>query len=562
MKKILFLAGLISCYAPIRLYAQVNIDSVEQRMDTIFKKYNHSQGPGCAVAVIEDGRVIFEKTYGMANLEYRQPLTANSVLDIGSLTKQFTGLAISTLIQQGKLSLNDDIRKYLPWVPDFGKVITIDMLIRHTSGLRDYPEALMAAGWRYNELATLADVKQLVEKQQDLDFIPGTQESYCNTGYVLLAAIVEKVSNETFPVWMKENVFKPLKMDASFILDDAGRVIPDLATSYALNGQDYSKYSDVLSAYGSGSMYSSLADLAKWVIRFQERIRLKDPIYVRMVQEGSLNSGEKVPYGFGLEIGLEQGLKTISHTGAWVGYRTNIRNYPDQHFAFITLSNADDNDLSGPYARAIAAVFLRNQFKGEAVDQVKAMPTRAIPLTVLNKYTGDWLLGPPANKVFGFTVDSGHLTLHINGATFPLEAKTDHQFYFAADNSAIDFGSAETFSYESPTNTIPGKRIKKNSNTAVFSPNSEQLRAYCGTFYCAELETRYTVYTLNGKLMIHHFRRGDFELNPVKDRSGAFTSDIGTLDFYSNQQQPISGFKLSGDRIRNIRFRKQILTKQ
>jgi CubicO group peptidase (beta-lactamase class C family) len=560
MKQVLLLVVLIICYGSMRLSAQINIDSVTQRMDTIFKKYNHIQGPGCAVAVIKDGQVIFEKTYGMGNLEYNQPLTANSVFDIGSLTKQFTGFAISTLIQQGKISLKDDIRKYLPWVPNFGKVITIDMLIHHTSGLRDYPGALMVAGWQYNELATLADVKQLVEKQQDLDFVPGTQESYCNTGYVLLAAIVEKVTGESFPVWMKENVFKPLKMDASFVLDDHGRVIPNLATSYALNGQDYSKYSDILTAYGSSCMYTSLADLAKWVIHFQEMIRLQDPIYMRMEQEGSLNDGEKVPYGFGLEIGSEEGMKTISHTGAWVGYRTNIRNYPDQHFAFITLCNADDNDLSGPYARAIFEVFLKDQSKGEAIDRVKAMPTRTLPVTVLNKYTGDWLLGPPANKVFKFTADSGHLTLHLGSTTFRLESKTDHQFYFAADNSAIDFVSAETFHYESSTNTITGRRIKKTSNAVAFSPDSKQLQVYCGSFYSSELETQYKVYTLNGKLMIHHFRLGDFELVPVKDQFNVFNSDIGTLDFYTDQQHHISGFKLSGDRVRNIRFAKVNVT--
>lgn len=561
MKKILLLVSLTSFYISSGLYAQTSTGSVEQKLDTIFKKYNHTNGPGCAVAVIRDGRLILEKTYGMANLEYSQPLKATSVFDIGSLTKQFTGLAISTLIEQKKISLKDDIRRYLPWVPGFGKVITIDNLVHHTSGLRDYPEALMVAGWRYSELATLADVRQLVEKQQELDFVPGTQVSYCNTGYVLLAAIVEQVTGETFPVWMKENVFKPLKMDASFIQDDAGSVIANLATSYALTDHGYSKYGDVLTAYGSGSMYSSLADLANWVIHFQEMIRLKDPIYMRMVQEGSLSNGEEVPFGFGLEIGSERGLKTISHSGAWVGYRTNIRNYPDQHFAFITLSNADDNDVSLDYARAIATVFLKDQFKGNEVDQVKAMPTLTLPVAVLNKYTGDWLLGPPANKVFNFTVDNGQLTCHVGGAAFALEAKNDHAFYFTADNSIIDFGPVETFDYKSSAFSISGKRLKKNTNVAAFMPTSRQLESYCGTFYSKELESRYKVYMLSGKLMIHHFRRGDFELIPVKYRPNGFTSGIGTLDFYTNQQQ-ISGYKLSGDRIKNIRFGKLASDKQ
>jgi CubicO group peptidase (beta-lactamase class C family) len=542
----------------MRSNAQIKIDSAERRMDTIFKKYYHTQGPGCAVAVVKDGRVIFEKTYGMANLEYSQPITSNSVFDIGSLTKQFTGLAISMLIQQGKISLNDNIRQYLSWVPNFGKVITINMLIHHTSGLRDYPEALMAAGWRYNELGTMADVKQLVATQNDLDFLPGTEEAYCNTDYVLLAAIVEKVTGEAFPLWMKENVFKPLKMDASFILDNSGTIIPNLATSYVSNNKGSAKYNDVLTAYGSSCMYSSLNDLAGWVIHFQERLRLNDPIFTRLVQDGSLNNGKKVPYGFGVEIGSERGLKTISHTGAWVGYRTNIRNYPDQHFAFITLCNSDDNDLSGPYARAITATFLKDYLKRDTVDQVKQLPTRIVPIGVLNQYTGNWLLGSPANKVFSLTVDSGRLTFHTNGIAFPLEAKNDHLFYFAADNSVINFVSIKTFSYTSSIITIPGKRFIKNDNAPAFSPGGKQLISYCGNFYSAELETTYMISMLNGKLMIHHFRLGDFELNPVKDHQNEFTSDIGKLDFEKDNKGHYSIFKLSGERIRNIRFRKRI----
>jgi len=551
MKSLITIFLYLTFYTPVYLYAQNDTILAGRQIDSIFNQYQHTAGPGCAVAVIRHGQVILEKAYGMANLEYRQPITANSAFDIGSLTKQFTGLAISTLAQEGKLSPQDDIRKYLPWVPVFGKPITIDNLLRHTSGLRDYPEALMAAGWRYHELATMADVKELVSKQKELDFTPGTEESYCNTGYVLLAMIVEKASGESFPEWLKQQVFIPLHMDSSFILADAGRVIPDLATSYAKDGQGYSRYTDMLTAYGSSAMYSTLNDLSKWVIHFQEMLRQKDPVYARMIQTGRLTDGAAINYGYGLETGDERGLAVIAHTGAWVGYRTDIRIYPHEDFAFVTLSNADDNDLSGTYARAIAATWLKKRFSITELDSVKAWPAKQLNPGLLKKYEGDWLLGPPANKIFSFHADSGHLIITIGNASFPLEAKSDHDFYFAADQSLIKFKLPSNLVYQSATIMIQGQQVEKIKKR-ILPP----VTVYCGTYHSNELETSYTVYTFNGKLMVHHFRLGDFQLTP-SGLPGEFTSDIGRFDFYKGKMTPSAGFYLSGERVRKLRFERQ-----
>lgn len=557
MKSILLISLFICLNISSRLYAQKNIDSSGLKIDKIFEKYNHLKGPGCAVAAIQNGKVILKKSYGLANLDYNQPISSSSIFDLGSLAKQFTGLAISTLVQEKKILLSDDIRKYLPQVPNFGSVITVNNLIHHTSGLRDYPEALMAAGWRYNELCTFDDVIRLVSHQQELDFKPGAEQSYCNTGYVLLAAIVEKVTGELFPQWMKSNIFKPLKMNASFFFNDSGRVIPGLATSYATIDTAYSEYSDILTAYGSSCMYSSLDDLSKWVIHFQEMIRLKDPVYLRMLEKGKLANGTQLDYGFGFEIGEEQGLKTISHTGSWAGYRTNIRIYPEQQFIFITLCNADDNDLSGKYARQIAAAFLKGQFKADETEKLKRMPTLQLGSSTLKKYTGDWQLGPPANKVFTFTVDSGRLICHVGSYISQMNAKTENTFFIDTENSYIVFNSTDQFDYKSSWFWITGKRISEHAASTKFSPDSVQLKAYIGIYYSQELETQYKVGLINGKLIVQHFRRGNFELDPIKDRPNHFKADIGKIDFYLNQKNHVAGFKLSGERVRNMRFEKR-----
>ena len=193
------------------LSCQVDSVSRNSEIDAIFEKYNSKTGPGCAVAVISNGQEVYTKGFGSANLEYDIDISPSTVFDIASVSKQFTGLAISTLLQEEKIGLDDDIRKYLPDVPDFGKIITIRHLIHHTSGLRDWPQTLNVAGWRWDEVFSFQDIMRMVKNQKELDFDPGTQHMYSNTGYNLLAAIVEKVSGKSFREWTHENIFEPLK---------------------------------------------------------------------------------------------------------------------------------------------------------------------------------------------------------------------------------------------------------------------------------------------------------------------------------------------------------------
>jgi CubicO group peptidase (beta-lactamase class C family) len=206
MKKLI----LFLLFSP-HLFCQNKPDSLENKVDAIFQKFNNLKGPGCAVAIIRNGTVIFRKGYGLANLEYEIPIGPATNFDIASVSKQFTGMAISTLIQQGKISLDDDIHKWLPDVPQFGKLITIRHLLHHISGIRDWPQTLNAAGWRWDETFSFQDIMRMVKYQKDLDFEPGTKFSYSNTGYNLLAAIAEKAVT-TFREWTDSVIFKPLGM--------------------------------------------------------------------------------------------------------------------------------------------------------------------------------------------------------------------------------------------------------------------------------------------------------------------------------------------------------------
>src|SRR5476651_1114784 len=209
---------LLFVYISLFCTAQTTPVSLQNQMDSMFKKYDKPTSPGVAALIVKDGKIVFEKGYGMANLEYDAPITPTTVFDIASVSKQFCGFAISTLIQEGKILPDDDIHKYLPDVPQFSKPITIRNLIHHTSGLRDWPEALHAAGWRWDEAFRYEDIMRMVKQQRELDFDPGSKYQYSNTGYNLLAEIVAKVSGKTFPEYIDGHIFKPLDMKQSMVM--------------------------------------------------------------------------------------------------------------------------------------------------------------------------------------------------------------------------------------------------------------------------------------------------------------------------------------------------------
>jgi CubicO group peptidase (beta-lactamase class C family) len=538
MKRITIPALIISLLISTCCSAQINISA---GVDSIFTTYGN-KGPGCAVAIVKNAQVIFTKGYGLASLEYKLPISASSVFDIASLSKQFTGFAISTLIQQGKISLNDDVRKYLPDFPKFEKVITIGNLVHHTSGLRDWPEALEAAGWRYSELCSFDDIMNMVKHQKELDFEPGSEHSYSNTGYNVLAAVVEKVTGKSFCEWTSENIFKPLGMAATFFLDDSRKVIPGLASSYYLDNNSFVKSTDILTAYGSSSLYSSVDDLDKWAINFEKAINAKEPVYMRMLEGTMLNNGTKISYGFGLESEDYNGYKSIVHTGAWAGYRTIIRMFPDQKMAFIVLGNANDNNLSGGLANKLVDLFLEKQ--NSSVAPVKARPVYHPATAMLNKYTGNYKWG---GGEVAITQDKGILMFQYTGeGVYPTIALADSVFLLEAANKTFTFhtdkgGAVNSFTF----------RDKLGKRFAIYKTTIEELPQYAGTYYSGELEAQYRVYVKDKKLFIHHFRRGDFELSSnTKDE---FTGDIGTLTFYRDSKK-VSCFKLSGGRVRNIRF--------
>ena len=320
---------------------------IERRIDEIFIAYNNST-PGAAVGILQDGEFIYKRSFGMASLEHNIPITSKSVFQIASISKQFTTMAIILLEQEEKLSIDDDIRMYLPEVPDFGATITIRNLGNHTSGLREVGDLLRMIGWRSRDLTTTGDILKMVSMQKELNFEPGSQYIYCNTGFLLLALIVERVSGTPFREFVEERIFKPLEMNDSFVHDNVSDVVNNIAYAYTVRrGGGFGWSIPNFESFGSTSVRTTLEDFAKWERNFRhKKIGGEDGI-AKLLTKGKFNNGEENYYAFGIWHEEYRGMKGIRHTGSHAGYRVNFVMYPEYGISTILLGNVTSVDRQG-----------------------------------------------------------------------------------------------------------------------------------------------------------------------------------------------------------------------
>ena len=364
-------------------------------MDTLFEQIIRNDSPGAAVSVIKDGSIIYKNGYGIANMEYDIRITPSTIFHVASVSKQFTTFAIAILADQGKLLLDDDIHKYLPEVPDFGKKINICHLIYHTSGLRDQWELLTLAGWRDDDVITQEHIMKMVRNQKELNFDPGDEYSYCNTGYTLLAEIVERVSGQSFREFTRVNIFEPLGMQNTHFHDDHEMIVKNMAYSYSSDGNGGFKKSVLNFAnVGATSLFTTVEDLAKWLDNFDKKIVGGASIINQMLQKGKLNNGKEIDYAFGLAIGEYRGLKTFGHSGGDAGYRSHVVCFPDQKFCVVVLSNLGSFSPSD-LAMRVSDVYLADQLapikpKEELKEETKEQQPVEVNLASLDEYVGSY----------------------------------------------------------------------------------------------------------------------------------------------------------------------------
>jgi CubicO group peptidase (beta-lactamase class C family) len=310
------------------------------RIDAIFSQYDRPGSPGCALGIVQDGRVVYEKGYGFANLDYDIPHAPHMVYYVGSVSKQFTAAAIALLADEGRISLDDDVRRYVPELPDYGRPITIRHLVHHTSGLRDIYTLMDLAGLRLEDVMTDDDALALITRQRELNFPPGDAYLYSNSGYWLLGQIVQRVTGSSLRVYADEKIFRPLGMTHTRFHDQPDRVMPDRVVSYGSGGDGYRiTYLGNFDKIGAGGLYTTLGDLARWDANFYEP-RVGGPEFVRTLRtRGVLTSGDTLVYAFGNNVTRRRGLDMVRHSGALMGFRADLVRYPAERFTVITLCN-------------------------------------------------------------------------------------------------------------------------------------------------------------------------------------------------------------------------------
>jgi CubicO group peptidase (beta-lactamase class C family) len=336
---------------------------IEPKLDEIFAPWDSTSSPGCALAVIRDGEVLYSRGYGMANLEHGISISPASVFYVGSVSKQFVAASIALLAEEGALDLDDDIRNYVPEIPEYDRPITIRHMIHHTSGLRDYLTLMALAGKSFADATSEEEVIDLLSRQQELNFSPGEEHLYSNSGYFLLAVIVKRSSGKSLREYAEEKIFAPLGMRHSHFHDDHTMFVTNRAEGHLEQDDgDWGLTRSRFALVGSGGLYTTVEDLYRWDQNFYDnRLGKGGSDFIEMLQTpGKLNDGEELDYAFGLNIGEYRGLDTVRHGGALGGYRSHLLRFPSERFSVAIECNLDAINL-GPMADQVSDLYLEDK---------------------------------------------------------------------------------------------------------------------------------------------------------------------------------------------------------
>ena len=371
-------------------------------------------GPGAAVGVLLNGEVVHRAGYGVADLDHGVPITAGTVFDIASISKQFGAMAALLLEREGKLDLDADLRSAVPWLPEFGATITPRHLIHHTSGIRDWPHVMALAGVEMTDVISFEKILRMLGRQQAINFPPGTEYAYSNTGYNLLARTVEAASGETFREYAQERIFAPLGMTRTHFSDDYLEVVPGRAESYRPAGDDegggdFRRLPNQLTALASSSLHTTIDDFVLWMQNYETGQVGGQDLLRTMVRRGVLASGDTIGYAHGLTVGEYRGLPVVGHGGSWAGYRTNFVRFPEQRLSVAVFCNRSDCDAGGR-ARKVAEAYL-----GDFMDPLPAPEQEEEPAEVpslsqarLQEYAGEYR-SPELDSSYEVVVESGRL---------------------------------------------------------------------------------------------------------------------------------------------------------
>jgi CubicO group peptidase (beta-lactamase class C family) len=516
------------------------------RVDGVFASYK-ADTPGCAVGVSKDGKEVLARAYGAADLEHGAANTADTVFEAGSVSKQFTAAAILLLAQAGKLKVDDPVRDYVPELPDYGTPeITLRHLLHHTSGLRDWGTVAFAAGWpRGSRVHTHAHVLDVLSRQKSLNFPPGTEYSYSNSGYNLMAIIVERVSGKTFAQYTREAIFQPLGMTHTQWRDDYTRIVKGRAVAYGKAPDGFHMQMPYENVHGNGGLLTTVGDLLKWNRNFTtERVGGR-ALITELQRRGRLSDGLEISYARGLVVSRYRGVPEISHSGSTAGYRAFLTRFPAQAVSVAVLCN-DGNAEASDLAHDVAAIVL-----GDALAPKVAPSPAAVDVATLERWAGLYR-NTRTGEPLRVTVEKDVLRAEGRG---PLVPQSESLFAVGDGAVRVQFrGEGVGRSFEVIGSDGDTTRYVV---AAPVTPTAADLAKYQGTYFSDEAEVIYTIRVEDGALFARRRPDARFALTPAyKD---AFTNPQLPLVLFRRDPKTgrVSGLSLGLGRVRDLRLRKE-----
>ncbi len=541
---------LVSFFNPIT--AQLP-DSVSQKIDQLFVEWNTPNHPGGAIGVMKDNKVVYSKAFGLASLEYLVPNSTGTIFNIASISKQFTAMGIILLEEQGKLSFDDDIRKYIPELPDFGEKITIRHLLHHSSGLRSLHALFALGGWRGDDARTNEDLNRIILKQKELNFKPGEEYLYCNTGYILMVTIIENITDEKFTAWMKSNVFDALGMPNTYVEDQYNRVVLNNATSY-YGRTTYKRAVEYWGYTGSGNIHSNTDDLLKWLANFSTPQKGWESAFAKLQTLDSFNDGTPNSYAFGVEVDTHLGEKRISHGGAIGGFRSFAAAYPNEKLNIVVLTNFSGGSPQGN-TNKIAKILI----KEPTVDESKEPKIKSITLSgeSLKKFEGTyWNDRAKLRRKIYVKNDTlrYHRSENRESNLIPIATNT---FKMPYPNGLATVQFEEKNGLGQFTISEEGQLTGYFQKIEIAKPTQEELAEYSGTYYSPEVESSYRLSVKDGAVSFYHPRHGEI---PMKfSHKDVYVGDwpLVVVQVHRDEMDNVDGLLISNGRVRNMWFGKE-----
>ena len=537
----------VTALAGPALAQQSERDSLRIAINRVFAPWTSTNAPGCAVGVSQNGNVVFENGYGMANLEHDVPITPASIFHVASVSKQFTAAAIMLLVREGKLSLDDEVRKHVPEVPAYPQRITIRQLLHHTSGLRDQWDLLIMARGRFEEdRVTEDDVLEIVSRQKALNFEPGTEYLYSNTGYTLAGAIVRRVSGKPLRDFADERIFRPLGMTSTHFHDDYTMIVKGRTAGYARRGTGWRVSLPNYDTYGATSLYTTVGDLLKWQRNFDSRVVGDEAMLREMQTSGILARGDTTAYGLGLSTERYRGARLVGHGGADAGYRTYLGRFPDHGVSITVLCNASAVN-PGALARSVADVVLDS-----------ALAPVPPPVRATASPSGDQLARMAGVYSHPLTGAPTYITLRgktlVLGRTNGPELIALSETRFRVGGGPIQLSLNQAGDLVQTIVAWPPRAAVTFKRQPTKTLSRADLEAYAGRYYSEELGAAYTVTATDSTLGLK--TRLGRALTVRHAYGDTFAGDM-LLNFTRDAGGRVDGIRMSSNRVFHVRFERE-----